>query len=281
MMNTNVDLHIHTICSDGSDDVPTLISLLHDAGIRTFSITDHDTVFGVGEALEMTPPDMRFIPGVEFSCRTEKKNCHILGYGFAPDSEEIRAMVRKVSEMRRAKLELRISYLMNDRGIDLTKEEIADLRGRKSAGKPHLAKLIIKRGLAPDIATAIREYLDPCPRAVIRIAADEAIAAILAAGGIPVWAHPLGGETDRRLTETEFDDQLDLLRSFGIRGLECHYSRYTAENTAFLLGRAERFGLLVSGGSDYHGANKTVKLGQLNVEETPVIDSSLSLLSAL
>lgn len=123
------------------------------------------------------------------------------------------------------------------------------------------------RGLANSIDTAIQKFINPCRVPRDRIAAETAVKAILAAGGLPVWAHPLGGEGEKRLTEDQFLAQLETLLGYGIRGLECHYSRYSREDAAFLTAQADRHRLLISGGSDYHGTNKKdLLLGQLNTE---------------
>ena len=96
-----------------------------------------------------------------------------------------------------------------------------------------------------------------------------AIEAITAAGGFPVWAHPLGGEGEKRLTEEKFESQLETLLGYGLRGLECRYSRYGRKESEFLLGHAARRGLVPTGGSDYHGSNKKdIQLGQLGYDWT-------------
>ena len=108
-----------------------------------------------------------------------------------------------------------------------------------------------------------------------RIEAKTAVEAITASGGFPVWAHPLGGEGEKRLSPEKFEKLLSALTGYGIRGLECHYSRYTAREAAFLTARAEAAGLTVTGGSDYHGSNKRgIELGVLGTNTAPwAIDS--------
>ena len=114
-----------------------------------------------------------------------------------------------------------------------------------------------------------------------KLDAKEAIAAIKAAGGIPVWAHPLGGEGERHLSKDEFEDQLDVLKCFGIQGLECFYSRYNKEEIDFLCNAADRNGLCKSAGSDYHGNVKSIEIGTLCCAMSDVNFETVSLLCRL
>ncbi len=138
------------------------------------------------------------------------------------------------------------------------------------------------RGLAENIDTAIQRYINPCPVLRDRIDGSTAVSAILHAGGIPVWAHPLGGEGEKRLAQEQFRAQLAYLMGCGIRGLECYYSRYESADRAFLAEQAALHGLLVSGGSDYHGSNKrNLPLGRLSADDAVVPADALTILNAL
>ena len=153
---------------------------------------------------------------------------------------------------------------------------------QQSPGKPHLGGLLVRRGCAPDLQTAIRQYITPGDAGDDRIGADMAIGAIRHAGGIAVWAHPLGGEGERRLSPECFEAMLNGLKRLGIQGMECFYSRYGREEAEFLLAQARMHGLLVAGGSDYHGANKTgIALGRLNAEDADVDAGSITVLHAM
>lgn len=265
-MNT-IDLHIHTTASDGSDTVSELLEKLKTASIHTFSVTDHDTMDGALEMDTLVPADLRYIRGIEFSCITPRGKCHILGYGYDPADPVFLDALDQGRKLRQEKLLRRIAGLESEFGITLTEEECRWLHSQKSPGKPHLGKILVTRGLAPDLKTAITTYINPFDRGSDRIDAATAIRAIAHAGGIPVWAHPLGGEGEKRLTEAEFFAQLELLAALGIRGMECYYSRYTTAEAAFLEEQAQNHDLLVSAGSDYHGSNKpNLYLGKLNTE---------------
>ena len=268
-MVTRYDLHIHTAASDGSDTPAMLAQKVREAGLELFAVTDHDTIDGALAMEPLVPEGVSYIRGIEFSCVSPGGKCHILGYGFDPNHPGFLAALREGAQLRREKLERRIVHLREKFGISLTEEELQWLRSLKSPGKPHLGELLVKRGLAPDRGSAIKRYLSGVPGRD-RIDAKTAIDAIRVSGGIAVWAHPLGGEGERRLTEEEFRRKLDVLLADGIQGLECRYSRYSREESALLLRCAQTHGLIATGGSDYHGSVKQGILpGQLGTDFAP------------
>ena len=274
-MPSLIDLHIHTTASDGSDTPQVLAAKIAAAGIRVFSVTDHDTIEGALLMESLVPEGVTFLRGVEFSCVSPAGKCHILGYGYDPDHPQFQAALEEGRQLRREKLERRIAHLRENFGVELTGEESAWLHSRKSPGRPHLGKLLVDRGMAPDLSAAIKRYLGNVPGRD-RIEAETAIRAIEAAGGISVWAHPLGGEGEKRLTSEQFEKQLETLLACGIRGLECWYSRYCMEEVDFLRSKARQHGLTITGGSDYHGSNKkNLELGQLNLENIPAAGITL------
>ena len=264
-----IDLHLHTTASDGSDTPSELIRKARERGLDVISITDHDTIAGSLEAISLPFDGVRVITGIEFSCAVpgdDGFDCHILGYGFDPEHPALLGAIAHGREMRLYKLESRLVYLKKHFDIEFTDDEIAWLHSLNSVARPHLARLIIKRGLASDVADAFDKYLKVGGFPDDRIDAKEAIEAILAAGGIPVYAHPLGGEREPRITNEELYDRVDVLTSIGLKGLECLYSRYGKGDSDLLVSLAKEKGLLVSGGSDYHGENKTVRLGSLSAD---------------
>lgn len=268
-MASAFDLHIHTTASDGSDTPAELSARVAGAGLRLFSVTDHDTIDGALEMEKLVPAGTVFLRGVEFSCISPAGKCHILGYGFDPDHPALLDALREGRQLRLEKLQRRLEVLRDRFGIVLTEEEDRWLRSRNSPGKPHLGKILLDRGLADSLNSAIRTYLSHVPGRD-RIEAETAVRAIEASGGISVWAHPLGGEGEKPLTEGQFEDQLNTLLGYGLRGMECWYSRYGLDRVRFLLRRAEAHGLTVTGGSDYHGTNKAgLSLGMLNREDAP------------
>lgn len=285
MANT-IDLHLHTNISDGSDTVQELYKKVTESGIHTFSVTDHDMIDGTlaMEQLLKTNDnkELHFIRGIEFSCITPVKKCHILGYNFDPENQKFLDTLELGIRLRQEKTQKRIDYWKNERKIELTKEEADWLYSVKSPGRPHFGQIIMNRGLAPDLRTAIKEYVSPCKVGNDRINATDAIHAIRQAGGIAVWAHPLGGEGEKRLTYEEFYLQLSELIKSGVQGLECYYSRYSQEDISFLLEAAHKYHLLVSAGSDYHGANKpNLYIGKLSEDNVIINKNDLSIYQLL
>ena len=281
-MASTVDLHIHTTASDGSDSPALLLRNLKEAGITTFSITDHDTITGALEMESLVTQEFWFIRGIEFSCETHAGKCHILGYGFDPNDSLFLAALEEGAALRRKKLLSRLRYLEETLSITFTEAELAWLNGLKSPGKPHFGQLLVDRGIAATITEAIQKYINPHKPRRDRIDSRTAIRAILHAGGIPVWAHPLGGEGEKRLSVGKFHAQLAILKDQGIRGLECGYSRYSRSDVEFLTAQAASHSLLISGGSDYHGTNKQdLPLGKLSADSTSFPAESLTILKKI
>lgn len=272
-----IDLHLHSSYSDGSDSVRELAQKIKQAGITTFALSDHDTVAGCEEMATLMPEG--FIPAVELTCKAGDIKCHILGYGIDYHNPELLALIEKGKKLRRAKLETRIEYLKNIWNIELTQEELDWLYSRKSVVKTHIANVLVKRGLSDNNQDAMKKYLDGCKAGDTRFTGEEAIFAIKAAGGTPVWAHPIGGEGERHLKEEEFLPKLAKMKTYGIEGLECYYSRYNSEEIEFLIKCAKENNLIITCGSDYHGNNKSVPIGKLNVENQPVAKELITILS--
>lgn len=284
-MPNRIDLHLHTNISDGSDTVEELYRKVKETGIHAFSVTDHDRMEGTLAMEQLMANDndskkdhLHFVRGIEFSCITPVKKCHILGYNFDPENQEFLDTLEFGIRLRQEKTRKRIDYWKQERGIELTKEEANWLHSVKSIGRPHFGQIILNRGLAPDLRTAIKEYVSPCKVGNDRIDASVAINAIRHADGTAVWAHPLGGEGEKRLTHEEFYRQLAELIKAGIQGLECFYSRYSQEDISFLLEEAKKHSLLISAGSDYHGDNKpNLHIGKLSEEDMEVAEDELSI----
>lgn len=278
-MTSTVDLHIHTTASDGSDSPALLLRNLKKAGITTFSITDHDTIDGALEMEKLVTEEFRFIRGIEFSCETPAGKCHILGYHFDPSDEVFQSALAEGAALRQEKLRERLAFLEETLNIRFTEPELAWIYSQKSPGKPHFGKLLVDRGIAATINEAIQFYINPHKPRRDRIDGSTAVAAILHAGGIPVWAHPLGGEGEKQLNKAQFAAQLDYLMVQGIQGLECHYSRYETSDRELLVEQAQAHNLLISGGSDYHGANKrNLPLGRLSADDALIPEDALTIL---
>lgn len=273
------DLHIHTNCSDGSDNVKDLLEKIKQSDIEIFAITDHDTVEGCREIEKYTN---NFIRGIELTCQVEDIKCHILGYGCDINNYKLQYLIEKGKKLRKIKLETRVKYLKDKWNIELTQDELSWLYSRKSVVKTHFANILVNRNLAEDTVSAMKKYLDDCKTPNTRFDIKEAIDALNSSGAIPVWAHPLGGEGEEHLSKDEFLTQQAIMVQFGIKGIECYYSRYSEQEEDFLVKCAKENNLLISGGSDYHGSNKkNISLAKLNSENKLINSDKLTILTVL
>ncbi len=275
-----VDLHIHTNASDGSDSVGNLLENLRDKGITTFSVTDHDTILAALAMEKIVPSDMKYIKGIEFSCYTPEGKCHILGYGYDENDNVFQNALQMGMNLRMEKMQARIDYLHDTYNVTFKENEMNWLRSQTAPGKPHLAQLLLKRNMGSTIGEAISQYINGCKDGKeTKIPGEIAVKAILHAGGIPVWAHPLGGEGEPKITPKKFEKQLDLLIQYGLLGLECYYSRYHMAEIEYLKQQSQSHGLYISGGSDYHGTRKNIPLGTLNADAGTVSNEEITILT--
>lgn len=275
------DLHMHSTYSDGSDNIKTLLDKVLNAGIKIFALTDHDTVAGCKEMKKLVPKGIDFIEGTELTCKTDNISCHILGFNVDCTNPVLLKLIEKGKQLRKQKLDARIDYLKDVHKINLTTEETDWLYSRNCVVKTHLANILVNRGLAKDNLEAMRKYLDGCKTGNTKFSIKEAIDAIKSAGGIPIWAHPLGGEGEAHDTKEEFLPKLRIMKEYGINGLECYYSRYNEAESKFLTECANANNMLISGGSDYHGTNKTIPIGKLSSNGNYIDSSQISVLNPL
>ncbi len=269
-MNTvydSMDLHIHSTVSDGSDKPADILRRVREAGIALFSLTDHDAVKGCREILALRKPsDPAFITGVEFSCRDEKGKYHILGLHYDMEAESIHSLVDKGHSLRMDKVKARLAFIRREFGFAFPEEEIRALLALDNPGKPHIGNLMVKYGYADSKEQAIRAYINKLRLDAAFIAPDEAIRGILDAGGIPVLAHPCFGDGDQLIVGQEMEERLQHLMDYGLQGVEAFYSGFSPKLREEMLALAERYGLYVTAGSDYHGTNKLIELGDTGLD---------------
>ncbi len=265
--NVKIDLHMHSTVSDGTDTPEEILSHVKAAGIGLFSLTDHDAIKGCAAVRQLLKKgDPQFVTGAEFSCRDDEGRYHVLGYGYDPGSPSIRALVNKGHELRMRKVSARLELLTKQFGFSFPEEEIRTLLARDNPGKPHIANLMVKLGYAKSKDSAMEEYLNPLKVRLGYLTPEEAIAGILGAGGIPVLAHPTYGNGDQLILGDEMDGRLRRLTGFGLRGVEAFYSGFTGRMVRDMLAFAEKYSLLVTAGSDYHGRNKLIELGDTGLD---------------
>ena len=252
---------MHSTVSDGTDTPAEIILRVKEAGIGLFSLTDHDAVKGSGEIKGLLKEgDPLFIPGAEFSCKDEDGKYHILGYGYDPDSEAMKALVELGHSYRISKVKKRLDFIAEEFGFVFPEEEIEKLFALDNPGKPHIGNLMVKYGYAPSKETAIKEYINKFKARSEYVRPEEAIEGILGSGGIPVLAHPSYGSGGELIVGDEMDARLRKLTGFGLRGVEAYYSGFTAKLRWEMLNFAGQYDLFVTAGSDYHGTNKLVRL---------------------
>lgn len=264
----HIDLHMHSTVSDGTDSPAEILKNVRETGLELFALTDHDAIAGCAEVRGLLrPEDPLFISGVEFSCRDEDGKYHMLGYGYDAEAPAMRKIVETGHRTRVAKVRERLSLLKRDFNITFPEEDVEWLFQNHNPGKPHIAKLMVKHGQASSIQDAFGKVLNSLHVASTYIRPEEAIEAILGSGGIPVLAHPPYGSGDEMILGKDMEHRLQKLVGFGLRGVEAFYSGFTEKLQTDMLGFAERFDLYVTAGSDYHGTNKMIALGDNNLED--------------
>ena len=271
-----IDLHTHTTVSDGTFTPPEMLRRVKEAGIGVFSVTDHDDMKGcliIRDALQEGDP--LFINGAEFSCRDEQGKYHILGYGFDPGSEGVLRLIEKGHGLRMRKLRERLDFLKRRFGFEFPEEEIHKLLSLDNPGKPHIGNLMVRYGYAETKEEAIRRYIDRLRLENAYVSPEEAVEGILLGGGIPVLAHPSYGSGDQLILGEEMEARILRLTEYGLKGLEAYYSGFTARLRDELLSFADRFGLYVTAGSDCHGGNKLIALGDTGLEEAEEVPEGL------
>lgn len=255
-----IDLHTHTNYSDGDLDPNELIRLAIEKDIGTLAITDHDTIAGLKE-IDYDDPlivksGIKIINGMELSVKAPKGRMHILGYDLDINDENLN---QKMSDLKLKSLNSMLSVMLQaqrDYGIVFKYDDIKKLiNSHHNLGRPDLAKLCVKYGLCKTVQEAFDKYLiaayDKVREFNKNLSYEECIDLITKSKGIPVLAHPksLG------LNEAEFLNLLERMISAGLQGIEVYHYTHTSEEAAYFLNIAEKYNLLVSGGTDFHGAS--------------------------
>ena len=263
-----IDLHMHTTVSDGTDTPTEIIAKIREAGIGIFSITDHDAIKGCKEAAEaIRGSGLKFITGAEFNGRDEDGKYHILGYGMDPDSKSVKDMIELVHALRMKKLSARLDFIANEYGFSFPTEAVNELMALDNPGKPHIANMMVKFGYAKTKEIAISEYINKLHLHSEYVRPETAIEAIIAGGGIPVLAHPSYGSGDELIIGDELDSRIRKLMFYGLAGVEAFYSGFSHVLRNEVLNFAQKYDLYVTAGSDYHGTNKLVALGDTSLDE--------------
>ncbi len=259
--HTGIDLHIHSSASDGTRSPSEILSLSIALKLAAISITDHDTIAGSKELLETRrPASPKFLTGVEISATPPPSfHCpgsfHILGYNINVDDPDLNQTLNTLQEARKTR-NPRIIKRLNDLGLDICLEEVQHEAGDSQLGRPHIARTLIKKGYVRTVDEAFDNYLGKGKPAYVdkyRLSSSQAISLIAAAGGFPVLAHPSLLECKRI---DELERLLKTLIDSGLKGIEVYYPSHLPEETAQYARLASRYGLLQTGGTDFHGEIK-------------------------
>jgi len=255
-----IDLHTHSNCSDGSMTPTQLVNLAAESGLAAIALTDHDSTSGLHEAIGQGKKiGVEVLSGVEFSLFHEDTAIHLLAYGFDPDHPAINGLVRKVQGIRDSRNE-GILDRFNSLGIKINRDELL-LAAKGQLGRPHFAAYLVRHGVARNIQDAFNRYLKRGGPAYVprqRFNADEAMAEIIRAGGLPVLAHP--GVISR--SPKVMAGVIRALKEQGLSGVEVLYPAHDNATIKYLTDLAGDLDLLITGGSDFHGDSKPdIRLG--------------------
>lgn len=257
-----IDLHSHSTASDGTLAPAELVRAAARSGLDVVALTDHDTTAGWAEATAALPDGLTLVPGAELSCRwfgtRPSIALHLLAYLFDPAHPELAAELARVRGSRESRARRMVELLRAD-GVRLDWDEIRTAAGSASIGRPHLAQALVRLGLVPTVSAAFAsEWLGEryrVPKADLDVFA--AIGLVRAAGGVAVFAHPRATVRGRIVP----DQLIAELATAGLAGLEADHDDHSPAEREHVRALARDLGLLVTGSSDFHGANKTVRLG--------------------
>jgi len=251
-----VDLHLHTTASDGVMSPSEIVRYAKAKGLQAIAITDHDTIDGLEEGLlEGNRIGFEVIPGIEVSAEHSPGSMHLLGYFFDIHHPLLNERLRCLQKAR-AERNPKIVGKLNHLGIDVTYEEVVKVSGGGQVGRPHFAQLLFEKGYVNSIQEAFERFLKKGASAYVdkfRFTAKEAIHFINEANGLAVIAHP---NTLGRKGVSELENLLLRLIGDGLKGIEVYYPEHSSLEVAQYKVLAERYGLLMTGGTDYHGIEK-------------------------
>ncbi len=259
-----IDLHTHSVVSDGTDTPADLVGKAAAAGLDVVALTDHDTTAGWDEAVAALPSGLRLVRGMEMSCEGRGDDgdpvaVHLLAYLFDPSesgfvAERARLRDERVSRIRTMALR------MAEDGLPIDPDAVLDRAG-PSVGRPHLAQALVEAGVVSSIGDAFTELLSTrsryyVPKADTPLA--DAVQMVRAAGGVAVVAHPLARSRGRVMAL----GQIEELAALGLAGIEVAHPDHGADDVRVLTDLASSLDLVVTGSSDYHGDNKRIGLGE-------------------
>ncbi len=252
---SRIDLHTHTHFSDGSVSPTALVELAHQQGVSILAVTDHDTTEGLPEAMEAAQHlPVEIIPGIELSTEFQGRETHMLGYFIDLADPEFQTRLEQLRATRFDRLH-HILDRLHTLHVEVSLAEVEHVAGSGTIGRPHIAQILIEKGYVKGMKEAFDRFLGVRGAAYVRRIVPEAaeiMTWITDAGGIPILAHPYWEGLGADKTETSCQTLVDQ----GLRGLEVFYGTFSARQISINLNLARKFDLLMTGGSDFHGALK-------------------------
>ena len=255
-MDALVDLHLHSSFSDGTFTPERIVGLAVEAGLAAAVLTDHDTMEGTPRFLDAArKAGIRSIAGMEISADVPHRTVHLLAYGCDPAEPRLAAALARVRDGRAERNALILEKL-GRLGAPISMEEVrAEAGNAEVVGRPHIAAALVRRGFAEDRVDAFRRFLGrgaPAYAERYRLSPEEALSLVAGAGGVVSLAHP----ASTGYNPAELRRFVGRLAEHGLAGIECLYTGYLPNQVEEYVGLAREFGLLVTGGTDYHGDNK-------------------------
>ena len=266
-MSSEVDLHLHTIASDGRLTPTDLVLMAARQGLKTIALTDHDTTDGLPEAYVAARgvPGLRIIPGIELSADVPGDEVHVLGYFINPDDPELQDDLTRFREGRVGRARAMVDKL-GELGVQVDWERVQHFAGDGAVGRPHIALAMVEAGHCNEPKDAFPEYLGRNGLAYVervKLTPAEAVDMIRRAGGVAVLAHPA--------YMNDMEAGIANLAGIGLSGIEVHYAKYRDDTIRQLARLAREYELIPCGGSDYHGLGNTDEC--LPGENGPPMDS--------
>ncbi len=252
-----VDLHTHSTASDGVLSPANLVVRAATLAVTTLAVTDHDTTGGIAEAQEAGKRlGVEVVPGVEINTDVPGAEIHVLGYLFDPAHAELNEQLARIREGRIGRAR-KMAEVLTQMGAPVRFERILEIAGEGSVGRPHVAQALLEAGHVSGFGEAFEKYIgrnSPAYVERMKFTPTEACALIRRAGGLPVLAHPVFFDRYGKIKSAlDMEVLLPEMIGAGLAGLETYYPGYDAVTIEYLLGLARRYGLIVTGGTDFHG----------------------------
>lgn len=264
-MESKYDLHIHSSYSDGEYDINELISKLKEKNIKTFSITDHDNINSVRELKKIKLKGIKYISGVEISSYYKKMGIHILGYYIDGDIKPLKRLLNKINLRRKKRMKEILKKIKVRNNIILKNDEIDELLNANNIGKKNLAKILMKNNLGSNYLEIRDNYLTNLHcKTSYRANIKSVCKAVKTSGGIPILAHPKEYELRFGI---KIENIIKDLMKCGIMGIEVYHSIHSNEDIKRYLDIANKYNLIISGGSDYHTSKGKKELGKITKED--------------